>query len=236
MHLELEGKRALVTGSTAGIGLSTARLLAAEGAVVAVNGRTKARVTAAVEAIRRDVPLAEVHGVAADLGTAAGCRHVFESIPDVDILVNNVGIFEPKPFETIPDEDWFRFFETNVMSGVRLSRHYLPVMRARDWGRVVFVSSESALQIPAGDDPLRHDENGADRCRPGDRGDDRRHRHHREQCASWPDGVRGCGNVRRRKWPNGAASTSRRWNASSSKPRAHRLCSNGSRRRTRSRR
>jgi NAD(P)-dependent dehydrogenase (short-subunit alcohol dehydrogenase family) len=148
MHLELEGKRALVTGSTAGIGLATARLLAAEGAVVAINGRTKARVDAAVEAIRKDVPLAEVHGVAADLGTAAGCRHVFESIPDVDILVNNVGIFEPKPFETIPDEDWFRFFETNVMSGVRLSRHYLPVMRARDWGRVVFVSSESALQIP----------------------------------------------------------------------------------------
>jgi NAD(P)-dependent dehydrogenase (short-subunit alcohol dehydrogenase family) len=148
MDFGLKGKRALVTGSTAGIGFATARALAQEGARVTVNGRTAARVEAAMLALKREVPGADVSGVAADLGGAEGCATVARHVPDVDILVNNVGIFDPKPFEDIPDEDWLRFFETNVMSGVRLSRHYLPAMRERDWGRIVFISSESALQIP----------------------------------------------------------------------------------------
>ncbi len=149
MDLEIRGRRAVVTGSTAGIGFATARLLAAEGAAVVVNGRTEARVEAAVREIRVAVPHAEVRGVAADLATAAGCDALGAAVPDVDILVNNVGVFEPKPFDEIPDEDWMRFFETNVLSGVRLSRRWVPGMREREWGRVVFVSSESALQIPA---------------------------------------------------------------------------------------
>ena len=149
MDLQLRGKRAVVTGSTAGIGLAVARGLAAEGAMVMVNGRTAARVDAAVRSIHQAVKGAHVGGVAADLGTAAGCEALTDEVPDIDILVNNVGIFEPKPFEEIPDEDWLRFFEVNVMSGVRLARHYLPEMRVRNWGRILFISSESAVQIPA---------------------------------------------------------------------------------------
>jgi NAD(P)-dependent dehydrogenase (short-subunit alcohol dehydrogenase family) len=148
MDLGLKGKRAVVTGSTAGIGLAAARALAEEGALVTVNGRTAERVEAAVRTVEREVPGARVAGVAADLGRAEGCAALLRQVPEADILVNNVGIFEPKAFEEIPDQDWFRFFETNVMSGVRLTRHYLPGMRQRDWGRIVFVSSESALQIP----------------------------------------------------------------------------------------
>ncbi len=149
MDLQLNGKRALVTGSTAGIGFATALGLASEGASVVVNGRTTARLDSAIERIRQAVPSAEVTGVAADLGTAEGCALLTGRVPFVDILVNSMGIFEPKPFEQIPDEDWMRFFETNVMSGVRVSRHYLPEMRDRKWGRILFVSSESAIQIPA---------------------------------------------------------------------------------------
>jgi NAD(P)-dependent dehydrogenase (short-subunit alcohol dehydrogenase family) len=149
MDLQLKGKRALVTGSTAGIGLAAAKALAREGARVVINGRTPERVLRAVEEVRAAAPGTEVIGVPADLGNAEGCSQVWEAVPDVDILVNNVGIFEPKPFLDIPDEDWFHFFEVNVMSGVRLSRRYLPGMLARDWGRIVFVSSESAVQIPA---------------------------------------------------------------------------------------
>lgn len=149
MDLELRGRRSLVTGSTAGIGLATARLLAAEGAEVIVNGRTEARVEEAVRTIREAVPDAAVRGVAADLGSAAGCQALIEHVPEVDVLVNNVGIFEPKPFEEIPDADWLRFFETNVLSGVRMARHYINGMRTRNWGRIVFISSESAVQIPS---------------------------------------------------------------------------------------
>jgi NAD(P)-dependent dehydrogenase (short-subunit alcohol dehydrogenase family) len=149
MDLQLKGKRALVTGSTAGIGLAAAEGLAREGARVVVNGRTQERVDHAVGEIRKTVPGAEVTGVAADLGGAEGCARLWEAVADLDILVNNVGIFEPKSFLDIPDEDWLHFFEVNVMSGVRLSRHYLPGMLARNWGRIVFVSSESGLQIPA---------------------------------------------------------------------------------------
>jgi NAD(P)-dependent dehydrogenase (short-subunit alcohol dehydrogenase family) len=148
MELGLAGRRALVTGSTAGIGLATARGLAAEGAEVTVNGRTQARVDAAVDSIGQGVPNAPVSGIAADLSTAAGCDAVIRALPEVDILVNNMGIFEPVPFEQIGDADWMRFFETNVLSGVRLSRHYVGGMRQRNWGRIVFVSSESGLQIP----------------------------------------------------------------------------------------
>ena len=149
MDLQLRGKRALVTGSTAGIGLAAAIGLFQEGASVVVNGRTPKRVEEAVEKIRGLGGDGEVKGFAADLSTAGGVAELVRQVPEVDILVNNMGIFEPKPFEEIPDADWLRFFETNVMSGVRLTRHYLPGMKARNWGRVVFVSSESGVQIPA---------------------------------------------------------------------------------------
>jgi NAD(P)-dependent dehydrogenase (short-subunit alcohol dehydrogenase family) len=148
MDLQLIGKIALVTGSTAGIGLAIAEALAAEGASVIVNGRTRQRVETALRQLREKRLVGPVEGMAADLGTADGVKEITERFPDVDILVNNLGIFEPKPFEEIPDQDWFRFFEVNVMSGVRLSRHYLPRMKQKNWGRVVFVSSESGLQIP----------------------------------------------------------------------------------------
>jgi NAD(P)-dependent dehydrogenase (short-subunit alcohol dehydrogenase family) len=149
MDLGLGARRALVSGSTAGIGFATARLLAQEGAQVLVNGRTPQRVDDAVARIRAEVPGAKVDGIAADLASASGCAELVARWPDVDVLVNNLGIFEPKPFEEIPDQDWLRFFETNVLSGIRLSRHYVSGMRQRNWGRIVFVSSESALQIPA---------------------------------------------------------------------------------------
>jgi NAD(P)-dependent dehydrogenase (short-subunit alcohol dehydrogenase family) len=148
MDFGLKGKRALVTGSTAGIGLASARALANEGAHVTVNGRTEARVGNAVTRLRSELPGATVDGIAADLSTGDGCRALIGQLPDVDVLVNNLGIFEPKPFEQIPDEDWIRFFETNVLSGIRLARHYVRGMRSRNWGRIVFVSSESGLQIP----------------------------------------------------------------------------------------
>ena len=148
MNLELEGKRALVTGSTAGIGYSIAERLAAEGASVIVNGRTQKRVDQALAKLS-GAGGRGLKGLAADLGTADGVRQAVEQFPDLDILVNNLGIFEPKTFEEISDADWLRFFEVNVMSGVRLSRHHLPRMKQRDWGRIIFISSESAVQIPA---------------------------------------------------------------------------------------
>lgn len=149
MELGLMGKRALVTGSTTGIGLATARALAAEGACVTLNGRTQARVDAAVNALKLEFPNVAINGIAADLGNGRGCEDLIVRLPDIDVLVNNLGIFEPKSFEQITDEDWHLFFDVNVLSGVRLSRHYVAGMRARNWGRIVFVSSESALQIPA---------------------------------------------------------------------------------------
>jgi NAD(P)-dependent dehydrogenase (short-subunit alcohol dehydrogenase family) len=149
MDFGLSGKRALVSGSTAGIGYAAARALAAEGAQVILNGRTQSRVAQAVAQLRSEVPGASVTGIAQDLGQADGCQALFREVPEVDVLVNNLGIFEPKAFEAITDADWLHFFEVNVLSGVRLARQYLPGMRARNWGRVVFVSSESGLQIPA---------------------------------------------------------------------------------------
>jgi hypothetical protein len=147
MNLQLDGKRALITGSTAGIGFAIAEALAQEGATVIVNGRTEGRVAESLKKLQNTRGKAE--GLAADLGTAAGAEEAVRRFPEVEILVNNLGIFEPKPFQEIPDEDWMRFFEVNVLSGVRLSRHYLPGMMQRNWGRIVFISSESAVQIPA---------------------------------------------------------------------------------------
>jgi NAD(P)-dependent dehydrogenase (short-subunit alcohol dehydrogenase family) len=149
MDLQLRGKRAVVTGSTAGIGLAIAVELAREGAAVVVNGRTAARVEEAIRRVQERAPGAEVGGVAADLATARGAEHVIAAAPEADILVNNVGIFEAKPFVEIPDADWERVLQVNVLSGVRLSRHHLPRMLERRWGRILFISSESALQIPA---------------------------------------------------------------------------------------
>jgi NAD(P)-dependent dehydrogenase (short-subunit alcohol dehydrogenase family) len=148
MNIDLSGKTALVTGSTAGIGHAIAKGLAASGAGVVVNGRTQGKVDSAVAAITRSVPGDKVRGVAADVSTAEGCKALLAALPDVDILINNAGIFEPKGFFDIPDEDWSRFYEVNVMSGVRLSRAYMPGMLKRNWGRIVFISSESALNIP----------------------------------------------------------------------------------------
>ena len=149
MDMGLKGKRALVSGSTAGIGFAAASALAAEGCEVIINGRTQPRVDQALQRLRAEVQGARVTGIAVDLASAEGCQALFRQLPDVDVLVNNLGIFEPKAFEAIPDADWIRFFEVNVLSGVRLSRQYLPAMRQRNWGRVIFVSSESGLQIPA---------------------------------------------------------------------------------------
>jgi NAD(P)-dependent dehydrogenase (short-subunit alcohol dehydrogenase family) len=148
MKIDLSGKTALVTGSTSGIGHATAKGLASAGATVVVNGRTQGKVDAAVATITKAVPGAKVRGVAADVSTAAGCKTLVAALPEADILINNAGIFEPKEFFDIPDDDWSRFFEVNVMSGVRLSRGYMPGMLKRNWGRIVFISSESALNIP----------------------------------------------------------------------------------------
>jgi NAD(P)-dependent dehydrogenase (short-subunit alcohol dehydrogenase family) len=147
MDLGLKGKTVVVSGSTAGIGFAIASTLAAEGAEVVVNGRTQERVEAAVAKIKKASGSA-VRGIAADLGTAAGVELFIRQAPQADILVNNMGIFEPKPFLEISDADWLRFFEVNVLSGVRLTRHYLPGMVEKKWGRVVFISSESAQQAP----------------------------------------------------------------------------------------
>jgi NAD(P)-dependent dehydrogenase (short-subunit alcohol dehydrogenase family) len=148
MDLQLQGKRALVSGSTAGIGYAIAARLAREGARVVVNGRTREGVDAALAGLRRETG-GSVEGYAGDLADAAVADALARAHPDVEILVNNLGIFEAKPFEAISDDDWRRFFDVNVLSGVRLARLYLPGMRRRDWGRIIFISSESAVQIPA---------------------------------------------------------------------------------------
>jgi NAD(P)-dependent dehydrogenase (short-subunit alcohol dehydrogenase family) len=148
MDLKLNGKTALVTGSTAGIGLAIAEGLAREGATVYVNGRTQQRVDDAIRHVQRAVPGAKVKGVAADLSGASGAATLFRELPAVDVLVNNMGVFTVRPFPEITDVEWLSIFEANVMSGVRASRHYLPAMLKKNWGRIVFISSESAQQIP----------------------------------------------------------------------------------------
>ena len=149
MNLGLQGKTAVVSGSTAGIGFAIAAAFAAEGAQVVINGRTQERVSAAIEKIQERAPKAEVRGVAADLGTSAGVEKFVQKVGSADVLINNLGIFEPRPFLEVSDGDWMRFFEVNVLSGVRLTRKYLPGMLKKNWGRVIFISSESAQQIPA---------------------------------------------------------------------------------------
>jgi NAD(P)-dependent dehydrogenase (short-subunit alcohol dehydrogenase family) len=148
MDLELKDKVVLVSGSTAGIGLAIAEALVREGAEVIVNGRTQERVDAALKELRAKQPDAKLRGVAGDLGTREGVSRMIQEVPRVDILVNNLGMFKPHPFEEITDEDWLNIFEVNVMSGVRLSRHYLKGMREKNWGRILFISSEAGLQIP----------------------------------------------------------------------------------------
>lgn len=149
MNLQLQGQHALVTGSTAGIGFAIAKALAAEGATVTINGRSEASVGQALQRLQALLPDASLRGVAADAGTAKGCEQLTAGGPPVDILVNNMGIFDPKPFEAIPDSEWTRFFEVNVMSGVRLARAVLPGMKQRNRGRIVFISSESGICPPA---------------------------------------------------------------------------------------
>jgi len=150
MNLDLAGKTALVTASTAGIGYAIAEGLAKAGATVWVNGRTKARVDGAIDKIRTAVPQAPLKGVAADLATAEGARAVIAALPTVDVLVNNLGGLGGimKPFDQLGDADWHTIFEVNVVSAVRMTQAYLPAMRQRDWGRIVYVSSESGVQIP----------------------------------------------------------------------------------------
>lgn len=148
MDLQLAGKRALVTGSTAGIGFAIATELAREGAEVVLNGRGAERVAQAVQRLRAQVPRADVQGHAADVATRIGCEHLARASAGVDILVNNFGIFDPQPFQAIDDAQWQRFFEANVLSSVRLTRVLLPAMQAAGWGRVVFINSESGVNPP----------------------------------------------------------------------------------------
>lgn len=148
MNLQLENKTALVTGSTGGIGFAIARSLAAESARVIVNGRSKPRVAEAIASIRKSHPNAGLEPLVADLATPEAAADTTRRFPSVDILVNNLGVYEPKPFGEISDADWQATIETNFMSGVRLSRHYLPRMKKANWGRIIFIASESATNIP----------------------------------------------------------------------------------------
>ncbi len=148
MDLQLQGKLALVSGSTAGIGLAIASSLARESATVIVNGRQANRVAEAIAEIRKTYPDAQVREFVGDLSKAEIADQASHHFPDVQILVNNLGYYQPKPFEEISDQDWAAIIETNFMSGVRLSRHYLPTMKAKNWGRIIFISSESAINIP----------------------------------------------------------------------------------------
>lgn len=149
MNLALQNKTALVTGSTAGIGLAIAKGLAAEGVRVIINGRTQSRIEEAAASIKEDFPAAKVSGVVADFSDQASIDQLLQQVPAVDILVNNVGIFKPVNFTEITDEDWQQMLDVNVMSGVRLSRHYFSKMIEQNWGRILFISSESGVQIPA---------------------------------------------------------------------------------------
>ncbi len=161
MNIDLSGKAALVTGSTSGIGHAIAKGLALSGANVVVNGRVAGQGRCGGRRIGQRRARQQGRGLAADVSTAAGCQLLAERLPDVDILINNAGIFEPKGFFDIPDDDWTRFYEVNVMSGVRLARAYMPGMLKRNWGRIVFISSEVGAEHPEGNDPLRRDQDRA---------------------------------------------------------------------------
>src|SRR5260370_24073969 len=148
MNLQLEKKVALVVVSPAGIGFAIAKALAAEGARVIVNGRTEARVAEAIASLRAGIPSAKLEALALDLSKAGDATETTTRYPDLDVLVNNLGAYQPKPFEQITDAEWSAVIETNFLSGVRLSRHYLPRMKVAGWGRIIFISSESAVKIP----------------------------------------------------------------------------------------
>lgn len=148
MNLQLKNKTAFISGSTAGIGFAIAKRLLTEGARVVINGRTQESIDKAVSNLKESVKDAAVSGIAADFSKVDDVNKLIALLPEIDILINNAGIFEPKTFEEIPDEDWFRFFEVNVMSGIRLSRHFFPKMLQKNWGRIIFISSESAVFIP----------------------------------------------------------------------------------------
>jgi NAD(P)-dependent dehydrogenase (short-subunit alcohol dehydrogenase family) len=196
MDLQLKGKKVLVTGSTAGIGFASARAFSAEGASVIINGRTQERVDNAIREIRKSQPSADLSGVASDVSNAAGCAKLIQAVPDVDVLVNNMGIFEPKPFEQIPDEDWLRFFEANVMSGVRLSRHLSLGHAQEELGKNSIRLKRVRCANSCRDDSLRHDEDGASCHRSGHCGVSCRDWHHREQHTAWANSLRGSGNFR----------------------------------------
>ena len=149
MDLQIKNKKAFVSGSTAGIGYAIAKRLLLEGAEVIINGRTQAGVDQAAAGLKADTGNGNVSGLIADFAKVEEVNRLIAQLPDIDILINNAGIFEPKAFEDIPDEDWYRLFEVNVMSGIRLSRHVFPRMLAKNWGRVIFISSESAVSIPS---------------------------------------------------------------------------------------
>ena len=148
MDLQINDKKALVSGSSQGIGFAIAKTLAAEGAHVVINGRSEAKLAAAKQKILLEYPQARIEYMVGDLSTSDACHQLATAHPHIDILVNALGIFEPKDFMDISDEDWERFFNVNVLSGVRLSRAYLPYMQEKNWGRIIFISSESAVQIP----------------------------------------------------------------------------------------
>jgi NAD(P)-dependent dehydrogenase (short-subunit alcohol dehydrogenase family) len=148
MDLKLKDKTVFISGSTAGIGFATAQRFLQEGAQVIINGRTKESIDKAVEELKSLTSNPRVSGIAADFSKVDDVNRLINELPEVDILINNAGIFEPKAFAEIPDEDWFRFFEVNVMSGIRLSRHYFPKMLEKNWGRIIFISSESGVFIP----------------------------------------------------------------------------------------
>lgn len=148
MDLKLTGKKAFISGSTAGIGYAIANRFLAEGASVIINGRSQESLDTAISDLKSIHPSGDVTGVAADFSSVDDVNRLLSEVPEIDILINNAGIFEPKAFTDIPDEDWFRFFEINVMSGIRLSRFYFPKMLAKNWGRIIFISSESGVFIP----------------------------------------------------------------------------------------
>lgn len=148
MDLKLKGKKVFISGSTKGIGYATAKTLAEEGAEIIINGRSKESVDKATKDLKKEVPNGEISGIACDFSNKEEINKLIKELDDLDILINNVGIFGPKDFGEIPDEEWLEFYEVNVMSGVRLSRAFLPKMLKKDWGRIIFISSESALNIP----------------------------------------------------------------------------------------
>lgn len=149
MDLGLENKVALITGSTDGIGFAIAKALVNEGATIYINGRSKSRVDEAIQRLKTEGAKGKIEAAPFDLSKMEGTEALFQSIPTLDILVNNLGIYEIKAFQDITDEDWMRIFEINVLSGIRLSRHYLPKMKEKNWGRIVFISSESGVSTPA---------------------------------------------------------------------------------------